>query len=116
MNDLIERLEKKLRFESVETGLVKDAITALREQEIHIEDCSKRNETDADRIAELETNLDYYRKKTEYLLRLGQVNERHLLIELDTFQARIAELESELKEWRQECAWVHNGIKPNEGG
>ena len=45
------------------------------------------------RIAELETNLDYYRKKTEYLLRLGQVNERHLLIELDTFQARIAELE-----------------------
>jgi uncharacterized protein YPO0396 len=43
------------------------------------------------RIAELETNLDYYRKKTEYLLRLGRM--RHSLIELDTFQARIAELE-----------------------
>jgi bacterioferritin (cytochrome b1) len=60
MNDLIERLEKKLRFESVETGLVKDAITALREQEkgLSQESLSKVIAEQQTRIAELEQVLE----------------------------------------------------------
>jgi vacuolar-type H+-ATPase subunit I/STV1 len=56
--NLIERLEESIANGRVSTDEAQEAVAALREQEIHIEDCSKRNETDVDVIAKLQARID----------------------------------------------------------
>jgi signal recognition particle GTPase len=101
-NDLIERLEKKLRFESVETGLVKEVITTLREQELleqQLSSTAALNVELMERIAELEDERMDVAMLDQY--RIWYAEEEAKVKRLDTALARI---EDKGGRWSKEVA------------